>query len=76
MLELPVVVNEPDVLPALEVQTKRARVEKGRPVEDPPMAEFPLAARPGNGREYSGTRALHMKVHLVEIANAKPRATL
>lgn len=37
MLELPVVVNAPDVLPALEVQTERARVEKGRPVEDPPM---------------------------------------
>jgi RNA polymerase sigma factor (sigma-70 family) len=37
MLELPVVVNAPEVLPALEVQTERARVEKGRPVEDPPM---------------------------------------
>jgi hypothetical protein len=37
MLELPVVVNAPDALPALEVQTERARVEKGRPVEDPPM---------------------------------------
>jgi RNA polymerase sigma factor (sigma-70 family) len=37
MLELPVVVNAPDTLPALEVQNERARVEKGRPVEDPPM---------------------------------------
>jgi RNA polymerase sigma factor (sigma-70 family) len=37
MLELPVVVNAPDVLPAVEVQTERAREEKGRPVEDPPM---------------------------------------
>lgn len=37
MLELPVVVNAPDALPALEVQNERARVEKGRPVEDPPM---------------------------------------
>lgn len=37
MLELPVVVNAPDALPALEVQTERARAEKGRPVEDRPM---------------------------------------
>jgi hypothetical protein len=37
MLELPVVVNAPDALPALEAQNERARVEKGRPVEDPPM---------------------------------------
>ena len=37
MLELPVVVNAPDALPTLEVQNERARVEKGRPVEDPPM---------------------------------------
>jgi bifunctional DNase/RNase len=37
MLDLPVVVNAPDALPALEVQTERARAEKGRPVEDPPM---------------------------------------
>ncbi|MGH7671313.1 MAG: bifunctional nuclease domain-containing protein [Gemmatimonadales bacterium] len=37
MLELPVVVNAPDALSALEVQNERARVEKGRPVEDPPM---------------------------------------
>jgi hypothetical protein len=31
------VVNAPDALPALEGQHERARVEKGRPVEDPPM---------------------------------------
>src|SRR5262245_90290 len=37
MLELPVVVSAPDALPGLEVQTERARVEKGRPVEEPPM---------------------------------------
>ena len=37
MLELSVVVKAPDALPALEVQNDRARVEKGRPVEDPPM---------------------------------------
>jgi hypothetical protein len=37
MLELPVVVNAPDTLSALEAQNERARVEKGRPVEDPPM---------------------------------------
>lgn len=37
LLELPVVVNAPDALPALEMQNERARVEKGRPVEDPPM---------------------------------------
>jgi len=37
MLELPFVVNAPDALPALEVQNERARIEKGRPVEDPPM---------------------------------------
>jgi uncharacterized protein len=37
MLELPVVVNALDALPALEVQTERARIEKGRPVENPPM---------------------------------------
>ncbi|MCI0433316.1 MAG: DUF151 domain-containing protein [Gemmatimonadetes bacterium] len=37
MLELPVMVNAPDALPALEVQNEQARVEKGRPVEDPPM---------------------------------------
>ena len=37
MLELPVVVNAPDALSALEVQNERARVEKGRPVEDPLM---------------------------------------
>jgi uncharacterized protein len=37
MLELPVVVNAPGTLPALEEQTERARVEKGRPAEDPPM---------------------------------------
>ena len=37
MLELSVVVKAPDALPALEVQNERARVEKRRPVEDPPM---------------------------------------
>jgi bifunctional DNase/RNase len=37
MLELPFVVNAPDALAALEVQNERARIEKGRPVEDPPM---------------------------------------
>ena len=37
MLELPSVVNAPDALPTLEAQNERARVEKGRPVEDPPM---------------------------------------
>jgi bifunctional DNase/RNase len=37
MLDLRVVVNAPDALPALEVQTERAWAEKGRPVEDPPM---------------------------------------
>ena len=37
MLELPVVVTAPDALSAVEVQNERARVEKGRPVEDPPM---------------------------------------
>ena len=37
MLELPVVVKAPDTLSALEVQTERARVDKGRPTEDPPM---------------------------------------
>jgi hypothetical protein len=37
LIELPVVVSAPDALPALEVQTERARVEKGRPAEDPPM---------------------------------------
>jgi RNA polymerase sigma factor (sigma-70 family) len=37
VLELPVVVKAPDALPALEAQNERARVEKGRPVEDPPM---------------------------------------
>ena len=37
MLELPVVVKAPDALSALEVQNERARVEKGRPMEDPPM---------------------------------------
>ena len=37
MLVLPVVVSRPEVLPALEVQTERARVEKGRPLEDQPM---------------------------------------
>jgi RNA polymerase sigma factor (sigma-70 family) len=37
MLELPVVVNAPDALPMLEVQNERARIERGRPVEDPPM---------------------------------------
>ena len=34
---LPVVVKAPDALSALEVQNERARVEKGRPMEDPPM---------------------------------------
>lgn len=37
MLELPVMVNAPDALPALEVQNERARVEKGHAVEDPRM---------------------------------------
>jgi RNA polymerase sigma factor (sigma-70 family) len=37
MLELPSVVNAPEALPTLEAQNERARVEKGRPVEDPPM---------------------------------------
>jgi RNA polymerase sigma-70 factor (ECF subfamily) len=37
MLELPLVVNSPDALPALEVQNECARAEKGRPAEDPPM---------------------------------------
>jgi RNA polymerase sigma factor (sigma-70 family) len=37
MLELPTVVQAPDPLPALEILTERARIEKGRPVEDPPM---------------------------------------
>jgi RNA polymerase sigma-70 factor, ECF subfamily len=37
MLELPTVVNAPEALPTLEAQNERARVEKGRPVEDPPM---------------------------------------
>jgi Domain of unknown function (DUF151) len=37
LLELPVVVTAPDALPALEMQNERARVEKGRLVEDPPM---------------------------------------
>ena len=37
MLVLPVVVDAPEALPALEVQTERARVEKGLAVEDPPM---------------------------------------
>jgi RNA polymerase sigma factor (sigma-70 family) len=37
MLALPFVVTAPDALPALEEQNERARIEKGRPVEDPPM---------------------------------------
>ena len=37
MLALPGVINAADALPALEVQTERTRVEKNRPVEDPPM---------------------------------------
>jgi bifunctional DNase/RNase len=37
MLELPTVVHAPDALPALEIHNERARIEKGRPVEDPPM---------------------------------------
>jgi hypothetical protein len=36
----------------------------GQPQEVYGMAQLPLVARPENGREYSGTRALHMKVHL------------
>ena len=34
MLDLPVVVNAPDALSALEVQNERTRVERGGPVED------------------------------------------
>ncbi len=37
MLVLPFVVTAPDALTALEEQNERARIEKGRPVEDPPM---------------------------------------
>ena len=37
MLELPTVVHAPDAQPALEIHNERARIEKGRPVEDPPM---------------------------------------
>lgn len=37
MLALPFVVREPEALSTLEVQHERARVEKGSPVEDPPM---------------------------------------
>jgi RNA polymerase sigma factor (sigma-70 family) len=37
MLALPFVVTAPDALPALEEQNERAQIEKGRPVEDPPM---------------------------------------
>jgi len=37
MLELPTVVHAPDALPALEIHNERARIEKGRPVADPPM---------------------------------------
>jgi len=37
MLELPIVVPAPDTLPTLEILNERARVEKGRPVEDPPI---------------------------------------
>ena len=37
MLELPIVVHAPDALRALEIHNERARIEKGRPVEDPPM---------------------------------------
>jgi len=36
-LELPTVVHAPDALPALEIHNERARIEKGRPAEDPPM---------------------------------------
>jgi RNA polymerase sigma factor (sigma-70 family) len=46
MLELPVVVNALDALPALEGRTERMRVEKGRPVEDPPMEWRSLRALP------------------------------
>jgi RNA polymerase sigma-70 factor (ECF subfamily) len=38
IMDFSFVVNAPDVLPALEAQNERARVDKGRPVEDPPMA--------------------------------------
>jgi hypothetical protein len=37
MLELPIVVDASDALPALELQSERARVDSGHPVEDPPM---------------------------------------
>jgi RNA polymerase sigma factor (sigma-70 family) len=37
MLELPVVVDASDALPALELQSERARVDSGHPMEDPPM---------------------------------------
>jgi hypothetical protein len=37
MLELPTVMHAPDALPALEIHNERARIEKGRPVADPPM---------------------------------------
>jgi len=37
VLALAFVVIAPDVLPALEEQNERARIEKARPVEDPPM---------------------------------------
>ena len=53
MLELPVVVNARDALPALEVQTERARVEKGRPAEDPPMEWRSFRALPDPRRAAS-----------------------
>lgn len=37
MLELPTVVHAPDALPALEIHNERTLIEKGRPVEEPPM---------------------------------------
>lgn len=49
ILELPVVVNAPDALPALEVQNERARVEKGHPVEDPPLEWRSVRTLSGSG---------------------------
>jgi RNA polymerase sigma factor (sigma-70 family) len=59
MLELPVVVNAPEALPALEVQNERARVEKGHPVEDPPMEwrSFRTLPDPRTGRSAKAVRA-------------------
>ena len=56
MLELPVVVNAPDALPALEVQNRAGAGREGAPGRRPAdgVAKLPHAARPENVGECSG----------------------